>query len=316
MPSAIKIGVSACLLGERIRPDSSHARSHYITETLAKYVEFVPLCPEMACGMGLPREEVRQVDCAGEIRLIGYESGEDWTERMDAWCSRMLPDLESEQLSGFILQNRSPTCALKHGRIHSTEGRTARRGQGFFAQRLATRYPLLPLESDDGLKNPITRENFIRRIFAMYRWQETLERGAQIGHLVDFHTRHKMLIRAHDLRCYRELGRLLGESTMANTQTTLEAYAELLFKALSYKSTRKKNGDVLMHATGYFKKNLESDDKQEIQSAINAYKSGKLPLIVPVTLINHHARKQDKAYLRQQVYFHPHPYELKLLNHS
>lgn len=315
MTRPLAIGVSACLLGEEIRPDGAHARSHYLTETLAKYVEFIPLCPEMGCGMGLPREVVRQVDCAGDIRLIGYESGEDWTDRMDAWCRRTLPGLQEDRLCGFILKNDSPTCALKHGRIYSTEGKSVRHDKGFFTTRLADRFPLLPLESDEGLKNPILRENFIRRIFATHRWLDMIERGAQIGHLVDFHTRHKMLIRAHDLRGYRELGKLLGESTMANTEEIVDTYAALLFKALSYKSTRRKNADVLKHAAGYFKKDLESDDRQEIQSAIHAYKAGKTPLIVPATLIAHHARKQDKAYLRQQVYFHPHPHELKLLNH-
>ena len=315
MSKPIKIGVSACLLGEKIRPDGRHARSHYLTQTLSKYVEFIPLCPEMACGMGINREPVRQVDCADRIRLIGYDTGEDWTERMDSWCERILVGLEEDELCGFILKNNSPSCALKMGKVYSTTGKAPRREQGFFTTRLAKHYPLLPLESDDGLKNPILRENFIRRIFVLDRWHSFLKRGGGIGHLVDFHTRHKMLIRAHDLRGYRELGRLLGESTIQTQNEVIDTYAALLFKSLELKTTRKKNSDVLMHAAGYFKKDLDSDDKQEIQSMIYAYKSGKVPLIVPMTLINHHARKLDKGYLVQQLYFHPNPSELKLLNH-
>lgn len=315
MSSIIRIGVSACLLGERIRPDRTHARSHYLTETLAKYVEFVPLCPEMACGMGLPREAVRQVDCSGDVRLIGYESGEDWTDRMNKWCEKALDGLKEEDLSGFILKNDSPTCALKQGRIYSTTGKAPRRGIGFFTDRLKARYPLLPLESDEGLHNPILRENFIHRVFVMNRWNAMLERGGDIGHLVDFHTRHKMLIRAHDLRGYRDLSRLLGDCTMESACDIIATYATTLFKSMELKTTRRKNGDVLKHAASQFKRMVAGDDWQEVQSLINAYTSGKVPLIVPITLINHHARKHDVAYLRQQTYLNPHPYELKLLNH-
>jgi len=315
MTDMIRIGVSACALGEKVRFDGSHARDAYITDTLAKHVEFVPLCPEVACGMGIPREKVRQVDCAGDIRLIGEESGEDWTDRMKAWAGRSLNDLEQDGLCGFVVRSASPSCALMQGKIFSTTGGPPRRGAGFFTARLLERHPLLPIETDERLQTPLLRENFIRRVFVLRRWRDLLARGMQIGHLVDFHTRHKMLIRAHDLRGYRELGHLLGESSVFNTAEVFAAYGTLLFRSLSLKATPNKNADVLMHAMGFFKKDLDSRDKQELLDKIAEYKAGRIPLIIPVTLLNHYARKFDRPYLTQQFYLNPDPAELKLLNH-
>lgn len=315
MSRPIRIGISACLLGEKVRRDGSHARDLYVAEELARYVEFVPLCPELACGMGLPREAVRQVDCAGEIRLIARDSAEDWTQRMDNWCRKVLPDLEEENLDGFILKSGSDTCGLHRSMIHSTTGKPARRGTGYFTRKLMEHFPQLPVETAKRLTNPLSRENFIRRVFVLKRWNEMLERGMRIGNLVDFHTRHKLIIRAHDLKGYRELGHLLGESSMFNVDEIFHTYATLLFRSLKLKATPKKNADVLTHASGYLKHNLDKEDKQELLAQINAYKSGKIPLLIPVTIINHHARKHDKQYLLQQLFFNPDSTELKLLNH-
>ncbi|QJB58242.1 DUF523 and DUF1722 domain-containing protein [Pseudodesulfovibrio sp. zrk46] len=315
MSESIKIGVSACVLGERVRFDRGHARDPYLTDVLVKYVEFVPLCPELACGMGVPREEMRQVDCAGEIRFIGQDSAEDWTERIERWCDKVLPGLVEEDLNGFVFKAGSPSCALRQAKIYNTDGKPPRKGTGFFARRVMEQFPLLPVETSERLQNPILRENFIRRVFVFHRWREMEKRGRQIGHLVDFHTRHKMLIRAHDLRGYRELGRLLGESSVFNTDEVFDTYATLLFKSLALQATPKKNADVLMHAMGYFKQELDRADKQELLAMINNYRVGKIPLIIPVTMIRHYARKFDKVYLTQQYFFTPNPSELKLLNH-
>ncbi|ADU62216.1 MAG: DUF523 and DUF1722 domain-containing protein [Pseudodesulfovibrio sp.] len=316
MPNIIRIGVSACVVGERVRYDGSHARDAYITDTLAKYVEFVPLCPEVACGMGVPREQIRQVDCGGATRLIGYDSGEDWTDRMNVWANRILPGLDEDAICGFVLRHASPSCALMQGKLFSTKGDPPRRGSGFFAGRLMERYPLLPVETDNQLHTPLLRENFVRRIFVLKRWRELLSKGMQIGQLVDFHTRHKMLVRAHDLRGYRQLGQLLGESSIFNNAEIFATYGTLLFRSLALKATPGKNADVLMHAMGFFKKDLDSRDKQELLDMITAYKEGRVPLLIPITILNHYARKYDRPYLTQQFFLNPDPAEQKLLNHA
>lgn len=315
MSEIIKIGVSACVTGEKVRWNGTSNRDSFLTETLAKYVEFVPLCPEIACGMGIPREKVRQVDCGDEIRLIGYESGDDLTDKMTQWAERVLPGLDEEGLCGFVLRSKSPTCALIQAKIFSTAGKPPRRGAGFFSRLLMEHTPILPVETADRLQNPILRENFIHRVFVLNRWRELLDKGLQVGNLVDFHTRHKMLIRAHDLRGYRQLGKLLGESSIFNADEIFAAYGALLFKSLALKATPAKNAEVLTHAMGFFKKDLDDEDKRELVSMIAAYKNGKIPQIIPATLLNHYARKYQKPYLTQQFFLNPHPAELKLMNH-
>ena len=315
MSKTVKIGVSACLIGEKVRWDGKHRRDSYLSDVLAKYVEFVPLCPEIACGMSIPREKLRQADCAGQIRLIGYDSGEDMTDAMSEWADRVLPGLDDEELSGFILKPGSPTCGMRHAKIFSTTGKAARYGSGFFTRKLMEHAPLLPVETPDRLHNPILRENFIRRVFVLLRWRQLLAKGKTLGNLVDFHTRHKMLIRAHDLRGYRELGHLLGHATQSSVNETFTKYGALLFKSLTLKATPNKNSDVLTHAVGFFKKYIGAEDKQELLTMISDYKSGKIPLLMPVTLLNHYARKYGKPYLTQQYFLNPSPTELKLLNH-
>jgi uncharacterized protein YbgA (DUF1722 family)/uncharacterized protein YbbK (DUF523 family) len=302
-------------LGEQVRYDGSHARDAYITDTLAKYVEFVPLCPEVACGMSIPREKVRQVNCGGTIRLIGHESGDDWTDRMNAWADKIIPGLEEDGLCGFVFRSASPSCALMHGKVYSTKGESPKRCAGFFARRVMESLPLLPVEADERLQTPLLRENFIRRVFVLRRWRKMLAKGMQIGHLVDFHTRHKMLIRGHDLRGYRDLGHMLGECSVANVGEVFNDYGTRLFRALELKATPTKNADVLMHAMGFFKNELDALDKQELLGMITDYKQGRIPLLMPTTLLNHYAHKYNKPYLTQQFFLNPDPEELKLLNH-
>ncbi|BCS87736.1 YbgA family protein [Pseudodesulfovibrio sediminis] len=314
MSETIRIGVSACLAGEKVRYDRSHHHDRYLTKILAKYVEFIPLCPEIACGMGIPREKLRQVECADTIRLIGYESGDDLTETMTQWADRVLPGLDDEELCGFVVKPESPSCGVKRAKIYSTTGAPPKRGMGFFTTMLTQHAPLLPIVNSEQLHNPLLRENFIRRIFVLKRWRELTALGKDIGKLVDFHTRHKMLIRAHDLKGYRELGKLLGQSSQSNVKEIFDQYATLLFNSLKLQATQKKNSDVLQHAMGYFKKNIDAKDKQEVLDMITAYRTGKIPLLMPVTLLNHFARKYQKPYLIQQYFLNPSPAELQLLN--
>ena len=315
MSETIRIGVSACVVGEKVRHDATHRRSAYLTETLAKHVEFVPICPEIACGMGIPREPLRQADCAGDIRLIGYESGTDMTDKMTKWADKVLAGLDQEGICGFVLRVHSPSCAVNKARIYSTTGQPPRLGPGFFTRKLLEHDPLLPVVTSEGLQNAVLRENFIRRVYTLHRWRELIAKGERIGNLVDFHTRHKMLIRAHDLRGYRELGHLLGESTQENKGNIFTTYGTLLFKSLALKATPRKSSDVLYHAAGFFKKDLDDEDKHELHAMIAAYAKGKVPLLVPITLLNHYARKYRKPYLTQQFFLNPDPAELKLLNH-
>ncbi|NDV19302.1 DUF1722 domain-containing protein [Pseudodesulfovibrio sp. JC047] len=313
MSETANIGVSACLLGEKVFWDGSHKRECYPSDILANHIELFPVCPEVGSGMDVPREQLRQVNSAGGTHLIGRQSGTDWTTAMNAWADRIMPHLVNAPLDGFILRAQSPSCGLRGIPTYSPDHTSSRAGQGFFVRLLKKHIPLLPMETADRLRLPAIRRNFIRRVFVSHRWHTMLAKGENIGNLVDFHTRHKMLIRAHDLRGYRELGHLLGQATQSNTEGIFTEYATRLFKSMRLQATPKKNSDVLFHAMGFFKNQLDTGDKQELIRLITEYKNGTISLLTPVTILNHYARKYQKPYLTQQYYLNPSPTELQLL---
>lgn len=318
MSDRIKIGISACLLGEHVRYDGQGAHAKHITGTLADYLEFHPFCPEVGCGMGVPREPVRLVGTIEHQRLIGRESGKDWTDAMHTWAESAFHKMENENLCGFIFKAKSPSSGMGRVKIYPEGGGqpVSYAGVGLFAKMVMERFPLLPVEDDGRLHDVELRGNFIERIFVEHRWHGMMEKGMNISALIDFHTRHKMLIRSHDVVGYRNLGKLVGDGKSVEPEKLFQQYYELLGTALSRKPTIKKNVDVLMHILGYFKKMLSPDEKQEALELIENYRNNLVPLIVPVTLMNHYVRKYDVPYLKTQYYLNPHPLELKLRNHA
>ncbi|MGD0216382.1 MAG: DUF523 and DUF1722 domain-containing protein [Desulfobaccales bacterium] len=315
MLTKIRLGISACLLGEKVRFDGGHKWDHFITGTLGKFVELVPVCPEVECGLGIPREAMRLVASPEGPRLVTIRTRVDYSERMGAWAQKRVVELEREDLCGFIFKSGSPSSGMERVKIYDGKGEPARTGVGMFAREFRQHFPLLPVEDEGRLHDPSLRENFLERLFTLKRWRETLSLGFQPGHLVDFHTRHKLLIRSHSPKHYALLGKLAAQLKEMDLPEVYEQYQNLLMEALRFKSTVKKNVDVLLHIMGYFKKNLSPAEKEELLEIINDYRQGYIPLIVPVTLLNHYVRKYDQAYLKAQYYLDPHPLELKLRNH-
>jgi len=311
----IRLGVSACLLGQPVRFDGGHKHDRFITDTLGQYVEFVPVCPEVECGLGVPREVMRLVGDVDHPRLITTHTHVDLTQRMQEWAQRRVRELEAEDLHGFIFKSDSPSSGMERVKVYNDKGMAVKKGVGLFARAFMDHFPLLPVEEDGRLHDPKLREMFIEAIFTFKRWRETLKAGAGRKELVEFHTRHKLLLLAHSPELYREMGRLvahLKEEPLAEITTR---YQELLLKCLRLKTTGKKNANVLYHLLGYFKQDLSADEKQELLEVIDHYRQGLVPLIVPVTLINHYVRKYQQPYLKEQYYLNPHPLELQLRNH-
>jgi uncharacterized protein YbgA (DUF1722 family)/uncharacterized protein YbbK (DUF523 family) len=315
MLTKIKLGISSCLLGEKVRYDGGHKLDRFITETLGQLVEFVPVCPEVECGLGVPREALHLVVAPDGPRLVTIRTQTDHTERMLAWAQKRLVELEQEDLCGFIFKSGSPSSGMERVKIYSGKGKPARTGVGLFAREFLQHFPLLPVEDEGRLHDPALRENFLERLFTMKRWRETVALGARRGHLVDFHTRQKLLIMSHSPKHYRLLGKLVARVKEIPLPEAYEQYQTRLMEALRLKSTIKKNVNVLLHVMGYFKRNLSEAEKVELLEIINNYRQGYIPLIVPVTLLNHFVRKYDQPYLKNQYYLDPHPVELKLRNH-
>ncbi|MFH1943006.1 MAG: DUF523 and DUF1722 domain-containing protein [bacterium] len=315
MEEKIKVGISACLLGQPVRYDGGHQRDRYLIDTLGQYMEYVPVCPEVECGLGTPREAMRLVGTPENPRLVTRKTGVDHTQKMIRWAKKRIKALEIENLCGFIFKSKSPSSGMSRVKVYNDQGVPAQTGVGMFARAFMDHFPLIPVEEDGRLHDPKIRENFIERVFALMRWRENREEKPAMGRLVDFHSKNKLLIMAHSPKHYKEMGRLVAGGKATATKKIYEHYEALLMDALELKATIRKNSNVLFHLMGYFKKQLTSDEKQEVIDLIEQYRKEYLPLIVPITLINHYVRKYRQSYLSMQTYLNPHPMALKLRNH-
>ncbi len=315
MLTPIKIGISSCLLGNKVRYDGGHSHDRFLTQTLGLFAEYIPVCPEVECGMPIPREAVRLVGPTENPRLVTQKTGKDKTEQMQTWIKDRIKELAKEDLCGFIFRSKSPSSGLYRIRVYGDDGKVRKNGVGLFAKAFTDAFPRIPVEEAGRLHDPKLRENFIENIFSLQRWRTLLGQNKSLGGLVEFHTNNKLLILSHNQDIYREMGRLVAQGKNYDLNELFDRYEELLLKALKLKTTLKKNINVLHHMLGYFKKNLSGDEKQELLSVIDQYRSGYVPLIVPITLIKHYVMKYDQPWLKTQTYLNPHPFELKLWNY-
>jgi uncharacterized protein YbgA (DUF1722 family)/uncharacterized protein YbbK (DUF523 family) len=311
----IRLGISSCLLGNPVRYDGGHKLDHFLTDTLGRYVDWVPVCPEVESGLPVPREAMHLVGDPAAPRLVTVRSGIDHTRRMNRWAGKRLVGLAREELCGFVFKSRSPSSGMQGVKIYSGSGMPGRTGAGIFARAFMDRFPLLPVEDDGRLHDPALRENFIERVFVYRRWQEYVNGDGTIGGLVSFHTGHKLLVMAHSQKHYRDLGALVAGAKKLPKAELHHAYLGMLMEGLRYLATARKNTNVLQHMAGYFKELLSADEKREVQELIENYHQELVPLIVPITLLQHHVRKYRVEYLQKQYYLNPHPLELMLRNH-
>lgn len=309
----IQIGISACVLGEKVRYDGGHKNSEFCSDLLTKFVQFVPICPELAIGMPSPRPAIRlQQNSDGEIRLVNSKDNRiDFTQQMHSFTERVLPQLQ--QLSGYIVCAKSPSCGMERVRLTDPSGALLGKvGIGMFTRQLMQRYPWLPVEEDGRLLDPALRENFITRVYTLAAWQQVLATGFTIGKLVEFHSQYKFLIMAHHPVAYRSLGRLVAQAKLFAPTELAERYLLELMQALRQLATRKQHANVLMHLQGFFKKMLSASAKQELLELIHQYRLGHAPLLAPLTLLKHHLRTFPHQYVAAQQYLQPFPVELGL----
>ena len=315
MSEQIKIGISSCLLGNRVRYDGGHKLDRFLRDTLGQYVSFVPVCPEVECGLPVPRESMHLTGTPDAPRLVTTRSGVNHTDRMLRWARQRVTQLEKENLCGFIFKKGSPSSGMVRVKIYNDAGMPYQTGSGLFAKAFMDHFGRIPVEEEGRLHDPSLRENFIERIFALRRWRSLLDTGRSLGNLVAFHTREKLLLLSHSPNHYRAMGKLVADGKQHRTEDLFDAYESAFGEALSLKTTVAKNTNVLQHIIGYFKKVISKGEKQEMVEIIGAYRDGHVPLIVPVTLCNHYVRKYEQPYLAQQTYLNPHPIALKLRNH-
>lgn len=310
-----RLGVSSCLLGERVRYDGGHKKDDFLTELLARFVELVPVCPEVELGLGTPREPIRLQRDGDLVRLVAPKSGKDHTEPMRRFAERRVRALARLDLCGYVLKKDSPSCGMERVRVWG--GRMpSRDGRGAFAAVLMAELPLLPVEEEGRLRDPGLRESFVERVFAYRRLKDLFQGRWTVGGLVSFHAAEKLLVLAHEPAAYQRLGRLVAGAKGAPRAEIARAYAEVFMSALARPATRGRHVNVLQHMAGYLKDLASADERQELAEAIEDYRRGLVPLVVPVTLVKHHVRRHGIAYLAGQRYLEPHPKELMLRNHA
>lgn len=309
------VGISKCLLGENVRYDGGHQLDRYLRDTLGSHVEFVPVCPEVECGLSVPREAMRLVEADGAVRLLTRDSGKDMTGTMQSWMTGRLRELARLPLCGFVFKAKSPSSGLLRVKIYQDNGAVRHNGTGIFAGGFTAAFPYIPVEEDGRLHDSRLRENFIERIFMMQRWHDLTGEKKTLGNLIGFHARHKYLLMAHCPKTLKELGALVASGAQYPPASLYDMYLESMTRALQKIATVRKNTNVLLHIMGYFKKLLSADEKAELREIIDRYHAEQVPLVVPMTLINHYLRKQPTPYLQDQLYLNPHPLELMLRNH-
>ncbi len=308
----ILVGVSSCLMGEKVRFDGGHKQSRYLLDTLGQYFAFRPFCPEMAIGLGVPRETLRLVAIDGEHRVIGNKTPDldvttaliDSAELQRNW---------HQKIHGYIVKKDSPSCGMSRVRVYRGE-QPQRDGVGIYTRTLMQNFPALPVEEEGRLGDPVLREGFIKRVFVHRRWHDLLERGLDWARLTEFHARHKLILYSHNQDLGRQLGRELAAAHRQPVEDYAPHYLNQLMQIMRIPAKRTNHVNVLEHIRGYLKKELDRDDKRELSDSIENYRLGLLPLIVPITLLRHHFRKYPNEYIDQSYYMQPHPDELMLLN--
>lgn len=310
MLKKIPIGISSCLLGQEVRFDGGHKRDSFITGTLSKFFEFFPFCPEVAIGMTIPRPAIHLVKKAEKTRCVGIKNpAHDYTDRLRDYANQEYKT--HIDLCGYILKKDSPSCGMERVKIYN-QSMPERKGVGIYAEQMMRNHPLLPVEEEGRLGDPGLRENFIQRVYVLYRWKKLLQKGLTTQSLTQFHAQHKLIIMSRG--DYSKLGQLLAEITQDTIEQTAQNYILQLMQILKKVTSRNQHVNVLQHIQGYLKKELDKDDKAELTEMIERYREGEIPLIVPLTLLKHHFRKCPEPYIENSYYMSPYPQELQLIN--
>ncbi|OOZ36715.1 YbgA family protein [Solemya velesiana gill symbiont] len=309
------VGVSACLLGEKVRYDGGHKRDGFISGPLAEEMRYVTVCPETAIGLGVPRPTIRLVGPFSRPRALGVKDPTiDVTKRLELFSEKQVGSYG--ELNGFILKKDSPSCGMTRVKVYPGEigGSAERKGSGIFARILMAHYPNLPVEEEGRLNDPVLRENFINRVYVHQRWQQLMQSGLSAAGLIDFHSRHKYLLMTHSQAAYKRLGKLLSDLSGSRPEEIAGEYINEVMTTLKHRVSRKRHVNVLQHIMGYLKRSIEADDKAELADCIERYRREEIPLVVPITLLRHYFRRHPDPYMTQQIYLQPHPENLGLRN--
>lgn len=268
--AAVRVGVSSCLLGQEVRYDGRHKHEPYLTGVLGDRVRFVPVCPELDIGLGVPREPIHLLAGPGDVRLVGVDSGEDHTAAMRVYGGRRVDELRRAGLDGYVLKSRSPSCGLDDVPVRdAVSGEVVDHDRGRFAAVLVDRIPDLPVTGEDRLAVADERDRFLERLCVRHRWRRRFGGAPTRRGLVDLHTRHEMQVRAHSPGAHRELGALVDRAGQEDLDTVTRIYRRILHGALDEPTTRDRHVDV-MHRLARVLGDLDPG----LRDAIDGYAAG------------------------------------------
>lgn len=301
--SKLRIGVSACLVGAKVRFDGGHKRDDFVSDVLARFCVLEPVCPEMLLGLGAPRPSLRLIAGA---RLVEPKSGRDLTEPMSELSAHLAERLRAHDLSGFIFKKDSPTCGMERVRVYEENGIPRRDGVGLFAAAVRAAMPLLPVEEEGRLRDRRLREAFLTRVFAYRSVTDLFAAPWTLAELQRFHARWKMLLLAWSPAQARALGRLVAQAGAADDMLA-DAYRAAFMAALAVPPTRARHVNVLEHLAGGLRGRAGDDERRELHEAIARFARGELPLAAPLLLVQHHVRRHRLDWVAAQTYFAPYP---------
>ncbi len=318
-PERIKprVGISRCLLGEKVRYDGGHKLDRFLRDVLGKYVEWVPVCPEVEMGLSVPREPMKLFRVNHGIKLLTQKTRVNYTNLAWNWSDKKIKEIEKLNLSGYVFKSKSPSCGWRSVKVYDLNGNiVSYSGKGIFASRIMESFPLIPVEDEGRLNDQNLKDSFITRIFVFERLKHFMNSYYEPVDFIEFHTRMKLLIMAHSPKHLRTLGKMIAEANWKQKREFAYDYAVLLMEALRLKATGAKNRNVLEHILGYFKKMMSDIEKEQAREVIVEYYRGNIPLVVPLTILRNAAEKYETEYLMKQFYLSPYPYDLMLKNYS
>jgi uncharacterized protein YbgA (DUF1722 family)/uncharacterized protein YbbK (DUF523 family) len=310
----IKIGVGGCLVGQDVRYNGDHKRSNKVIESLRPFVDFMPMCPEVGIGLGVPRETIRLVVEGEDTRL--KDSNTQTKDHTNAMVDYSLAQSEKiKSFSGYIFVKGSPSCGVHRVGRYTEEGNPKdSKGQGVFVKQVLAINPLLPVEDDARLHDPNLRERFIVKVYTYHSWQQLQAEGLSHKALIDFWSDHKYLVMSRHYQSYKDIGRLLAAAGSHDVEQLGTQLIEMIMAALTHVPTRKGHVNVLQHIKGYLKNKLTRDESRDIDEKIEQYRTNVIPLIVPMSLLSHQFKRFENDYISRQVFMSPYPEQLSLRN--
>ena len=300
-----RVVVSKCIEFDHCRWNGLVIASD-VVKLMRPYVEFLPVCPEVEIGLGVPRDPIRIVSRKNEWQLYQPATDKDWTEPMQRFADTYLASLSD--VDGFLLKSRSPSCGVKDVRVYhaSGKGMATGKGIGFFAAGVVSRFGDLAMEDEGRLPNYGIREHFLTRVFTSARFRES-KRVGSMKELVRFHTEHKLLFMAYSQSRLSELGRIVANHDHKPPPEVWRAYEEIAGAALQKPAGARSSINVLHHALGYFKTGLSSSEKKYFLDTVSAFRAGRVPLSACLSVLRAWIVRFDQEYLRGQVFFEPYP---------